>query len=305
MRLNIMTSNVLHKQLVDETNIIYYTSNSLFDHILYLIDNNYFVFADVPTASDNCKCVRESHIDLYDYDMCCSNGITTYKDRSNLSSVMHISNLFLEHNYRASNLKKEDLYIINQNLSKIKKVFFNNYTAQSWGLQNSLVVEYGVPVDQFVPLNSQPKKEVLISASNQAVAGQLQQHIINNLKMQAECVEGLNFADIPYVNKLFNNYKVFVNLSNNMIDSLCAASSGMDVLALAQVDPNDKKLYNVPNIKNYSNVNDIAAAVEARIKNATKNNNANTYIKNNYSFDKFKEEMQGVFDTVKREAHVL
>jgi len=305
MRLNIMTSNVLHKQLVDETNIIYYTSNSLFDHILYLIDNNYFVFADVPAVHDNCKCLRESHIDLYDYDMCCSNGITTYKDRSNLASAMHISNLFLEHNYRGSNLKKEDLYIVNQNLSKIKKVFFNNYTAQSWGLQNSLVVEYGIPVDQFAPLDSQPEKEVLIAASNQAVAGQLQQHIINNLKMQAECVESLNFVDISHVNKLFNNYKVFINLTNNMIDSLCAASSGMDVLALAQVDPNDKKLNNVPNMRNYSNINDIAATVEAKVKNATKNNNANTYIKNNYSFDKFEAEMQGVFDTVKREAHIL
>lgn len=300
-----MTSNVLHKQLVDETNIIYYTSNSLFDHILYLINNNYFVFADVPSISENCKCLRESHIDLYDYDMCCSNGITTYKDRSNLASAMHISNLFLEHNYRASNLKKEDLYIVNQNLSKIKKVFFNSFTAQSWGLHNSLVVEYGVPVDQFVPLDSEPEKEVLISTSNQAIAGQLQQHIINNLKLQVDCVESLGFADIPYVNKLFNKYKIFINLTNNMIDSLCAASSGMDVLALAQIDPNDKKLNNVPNIKNCLNVNDIAAAIEAKVKNATKNNNANTYIKNNYSFDKFKAGMQGVFDTVKREACVL
>ncbi len=300
-----MTSNVLHKQLVDETNIIYYTSNSLFDHILYLTDSNYFVFADVPTISDNCKCLRESHIDLYDYDMCCSNGITTYKDRSNLASAMHISNLFLEHNYRASNLKKEDLYIVNQNLSKVKKVFFNDFTAKSWGLQNSLVVEYGVPVDQFVPLDSEPEKEVLISTSNQAIAGQLQQYIINDLKLQADCVESFGFADILHVNKLFNNYKVFINLTNNMIDSLCAASSGMDVLALAQIDPNDNKLNNVPNIKNCLHVNDIAAAIEAKVKNATKNNNANTYIKNNYSFDKFKEEMQGVFDTVKREACVL
>ena len=31
----------------------------------------------------------------------------------------------------------------------------------------------------------------------------------------------------------------------------------------------------------------------------------NTYIKNNYSFDKFKMGMQSVFDTVKREACVL
>ena len=305
MRLNIMTSNVLHKQLVDETNIIYYTSNSLFDHILYLIDNNYFVFADVPSISDNCKCLRESHIDMYDYDMCCSNGILTYKDRSNLASAMHISNLFLEHNYRAATLKKEDIYIVNQNLSQTKKVFFNNFTAQSWALHNSLVVEYGVPVDQFVPLEPEPEKEVLISTSNQAIAGQLQQHIINNLKLQVDCVESLGFADIPYVNKLFNNYKVFINLTNNMIDSLCAASSGMDVLALAQINPNDNKFNSVPNIQNCQSVNDIAAAVEAKVKNATKSNNANIYIKNNYNFDKFKTEMQGVFDTVKREACVL
>ena len=72
------------------------------------------------------------------------------------------------------------MYIINQNLNKIKKVFFNDFTAKSWGLQNSLVVEYGVPVDQFVPLDSEPEKEVLISTSNQAIAGQLQQYIIND-----------------------------------------------------------------------------------------------------------------------------
>lgn len=301
-----MTSNVLHKQLVNETNIIYYTSNSLFDHILYLIDNNYFVFADVPSVSDNCKCLRESHIDMYDYDMCCSNGVLSYKDRSNLSSAMHINNLFLEHNYRASNLKKEDLYIVNQNLSKIKKVFFNSYMSQSWGLNNSLVLEYGVPVDQFIPLDSEPEKEVLIlSSNNQAIAGQLQQHIMNNLKLQADCVESFGFAEIGQVNKLFNQYKIFINLTNNMIDSLCAASSGMDVLALAQVDPNDNKLNGVPNMQNYMNVNDIVAAIEAKVKNAAKNNNANTYIKNNYSFDKFKMGMQSVFDTVKREACVL
>ena len=97
MRLNTMTSSVLHKQLAEENNIVYYTSNSLFDHIVYLLDNNYFVFADTPSVSENCRCLPESYMDMYDYDTCCSNGVVTYKDRSNLTSAMHISSLFLEH----------------------------------------------------------------------------------------------------------------------------------------------------------------------------------------------------------------
>ena len=306
MRVNIMTSNTLHKQLVDEINIIYYTSDSLFDQILYLIDNNYFVLANVPSSSENCRCITELHMDMYDYDVCCSTNVVSYKDRSNLVSAMHISDLYFEHHYRNSGLKKEDVYIINQNLRNSKKVFFNKFVAESWGLNNSLVVEYGIPTNFFNINDSEPQKDVLIlTSNNQSIAGQLQHHVMNNLKLKADCAETLAFAKLEDINKLFNDYKIIVNLTNYTVNSLCAVSSGASVIALAQENPNDVKLKGVPNLHNCLSVQDVASKIDTVNKTHTKSDSANKYVNENYNFDRFKSEMQGIFDTVKREAFVL
>jgi len=306
MRLNMMTDNVLHKQLNTETNIIYYPNNSLFDQILYLLDNNYFVCADTPSSSENCRCLPEEYIDLYQYDICCSNEITSYKQHTNLIYGMHLSNLLFEHHYRSASLKKEDVYILNQSLSNTKKVFFNPFTMESWNLSNSVTVNYGVPTDIFdVAKDENDVKDVLMLASNNPLRGQLYDYVTQNLNLQADIIETFGFTKIQDISNLFKKYKIFINIKNTTIDSLCAASTGMQVLALSQKNPKDERLNNVPNIQTHMDINTLIQSIDGLCKNFVINKNANEYIKNNYNFDSFNNEMQNILDTVKREAFII
>lgn len=306
MLLNTITANILHKQLVSENNIIYYPSNSIFDQTMYLIDNNFFIFADMASISENCKCLPESFIDLYQYDTCCSNDIISYRQHRSLVNGMHIGHILLEHSYKTTNFKKEDIYIINQNTARTTKIFFNAGIAESWGLQNSLVIDYGIPTDIFYPDSKDQKSDVLILSGNTVTANQLQQHIIQTFKVGADVRNTLADISISDTNTLLNKYKILINLNNTTIDSLCAASAGLQVITFSQIGSGDTKLLNVPNLHYSLNLTKIVDLVSSLINNNIPyNDGANKYIAEKYSFENFKNEMGNVLDKVKREACII
>lgn len=306
MLLNTITANILHKQLVDENNIIYYPSNSIFDHTMYLIDNNFFVFADIPSFSENCKCLSESLVDLYQYDTCCSNEIIAYRQHKTLVNTMHIGHILFEHSYRKANLKKEDLYIINQSTLGTTKIFFNTGIAESWGLNNSLVINYGIPTEMFYPNNKDKESDVLILTENSITAHQLIQHINQTFKGTADVLPTLANMKISDINTLLNKYKILINLNNTTIDSLCAASAGLQVISVSQIGSADTKLLSVPNVNYASSIQKIVQLLSSLMVNNIKNSDdANKYLAEKFNLDNFKNEMGNVLDKVKREACII
>jgi hypothetical protein len=303
MLLNTMTSNILHQALSDEINIVYYPSNSIFDQILYMTDHNFFIFNDIKSVADNCKCVNSEYVDMYQYDICCTNQSLTYKDIANIASSMHIHPIILEHRVRDPKLKKEDLFILNQQTQKIKKIFFDRQIADTWGFSNVSVLNYGIPTDTFKPLNNQASSDILIAGQSSILTSQLRQYVTTNLNMKCDVVADFSDKSVEDINSTFNNYRIFIDLNNNLVDCLCSSCCGLHTVSLTNLG--EDKLSET-NIRPARSVEDIVSIV-SNIQNHNLDNTdvIRKHIEQHYNFDTFKSTISNIFTANKREACIL
>ena len=308
MRLNSMTSNILHQMLYSEINVVYYPTFGLFDHILYLTDNNFFVFAEnLKSCSENCRCLNASFVDLYNYDIACANSILSYKKQCvQLSQSFNLNPIIFEHNLPDATLKKEDRFILNDNLKSVKKVFFDATVNKAWGFNNSVLYDYGIPLDKLFSIpNAEKVKNILISGSDQSngqvLANQLKQHFESNSELKCDILTSVSQANIEDINKLFNQYEIFIDLNNRPIDCLCAAASGLYVVGLSNL----KNLNNVPNISQANTVQDITNIVTNLNNQNISIEQTHQYIDEHFNFSKFKNIISSIFKNIKREAKVL
>lgn len=308
MRLNTMTSSILHQVLSDETNVVYFPTLGLFDQILYLTNSNFFIFANnLKSCADNCRCLNGDFIDLYDYDICCANSVMSYKRQcSQLSDRINLNPIIFEHNLPDMGIKKEDRFILNNDLTKIKKIFFDTTVMKSWGFDNSVLYDYGIPTHKFFPIPDVKKvKSILISSANQGnspvLGNQLKQHFEDKLQLQCDVINNMSEVSIDNVNKVFNSYEIFIDLNNRTIDCLCAASAGMYSISLSNL----KNINNVPNISQVNTIEDIVNIVPV-VKDKNINiEETHKYIDEHFNFNKFESIINSIFKNVKREAKVL
>lgn len=294
MRINFLTSNVLHQVLDKDINIIYNSTHNVFDKIVYTIDANFFNFSSQKSYDNNLRNLQNSHIDLYNYDLYVDNGIINYKQNSNITKSLHINPLIFEHNNKNNQLKKEDVAILNNQLSRIKKIFFNENYAKSWNLSNSLIIEYGIPLDIFKPLNLTDKKTFLLYYGSNRIIGQQTKDYL-----KADVIENIHEKSIEEINQIFNEYEVFIDITNTLCTDLAALSSGCKVMSLSDCHKS------IPGMYFYSSIEDI-------INNASQITNieisyekVHRYIEENYSYNLFKEKLYSIINhTAKREAYI-
>ena len=300
-----MTSNILHQALSEEVNIIYGPSNSIFDQILYLTDNNFFIFSDIKSVSDNCKCISQEYVDLYQYDMLCSNSVMDHKNNNNLASVMHVHPVVIEHRGRDPRLKKEDLFILKQQLTNHKKIFFNRDVSKSWDFNSGLnIMDYGIPTHMFKPMSEIDKKDVLISSQSNILANQVAQYLTQNAKLQCDIVTTFADKNIEEINQTLNSYKIFIDLNNNTVDTLCAASCGLKTILLAN-NIIDMKLDSVGTKFARSLEEVIGIAINIQNNVIDNIDTVRNYIDQNYGFENFKTTINNTFDIIKRKACIL
>ena len=308
MRLNTMTSSIIHQMLNPDINVIYYPTLGLFDHLLYLTDNNFFVFSNnLKSCAANCRCIDSDFVDIFDYDLAIANSVTQYgKQCSGLSQTFHVNPIIFEHNLPDASLKKEDKFILNSQLKRVKKIFFDQDIQKVWGFEDSSCNNYGIPIDKFTPIaDRKTTKKVLISSSGQSnghvIANQLKQHIDNNLKMECDIVTNLAESSIENINLLFSQYEIYIDLNNNPVDCLCASSAGLQTIGLSNL----KNIDHVPNINQVNSVQDIIDL----IPNVTNQNidmkAIHEYIDGKFNFTQFKNTVNNIFKQAKREAQVL
>jgi hypothetical protein len=303
MRLNTITSSIIHQLLNDETNIVYYPTLGIFDKILYLTNNNFFIFADgLKSCADNCRCLNSEFVDLYDYDICCANSIMSYrKQSSQISDRLNLNPIIFEHNLPDVELKKEDRFILNNDLIRIKKIFFDTTIMESWNFDNSVLCNYGIPTHKFFPVpDAQKTKDILIS-SGSVLGDQLKQHFEDKMKLKCDVVNNMAEVSIDNINKVFNAYEIFIDLNNRAIDCLCAASAGTYSISLSSL----KNIDNVPNISQVNTIDDIVNIVPL-VKNKNINiEEIHKYIDEHFNFNKFESIINSIFKNAKREAKIL
>lgn len=303
-----MTSSVIQQMIDQEINVIYYPTLSLFDHILFLTDNNFFVFSNnLKSCADNCRCIDSDFIDIYNYDLCVSNSIVSYRQRcENLAKGFNVGPIIFEHNLPDAGLKKEDRFILNTQLHKVKKIFFDADIEKIWDISNASCYAYGIPTNHFIPIPDIEKiKTVLISSSDQTNAhvlgNQLKEHLETNLELKCDIASNVAELNIDSVNKSLNQYEIFIDLNNRPVDCLCAASAGLRTIGLSNL----KNLDKVPNINQVNTIQDIVNIIPQVNSQDINSEQTRNYIDEHFNFIKFKNTINSIFKNIKREAKVL
>lgn len=298
MHLSFVTANLLHQVLSDEVNIVYNPSFTIFDKILYTIDYNFFVFSDYVSKADNCLSYSNAFLDLRNYDLYIHSGLST-ANQSQLPLTLHANMLVFEHNARQPNLKKEDIAILNQRLSSTKKIFFDEIYSNTWGLQNSIVIPYGVPSVFKADLEYSDRKDVLLAGKrNTASLQQIKAHLES--QGLACGIYDDTELNIEQINKKINNYKVLINLDDEYLLNLVGAACGSCVLRVSG-HPAE-----IPNNYKYKDLNELVASISNIINQKPDSESIQQYISENNSFDYFQIKLSDFIQTsAKREAFIL
>lgn len=300
MHLSFVTSNILHQVLSPEINIVYAPYNYLFDHILYTIDYNFFVFdGSYRSKADNCLGLPDSHRDLYSYDLYIHNDLVS-ASQSTTNRMLHTNMLIFEHRSRNPRLKKEDLAILNHKLSKTTKVFFDDGCSNSWNQNNSITINYGIPSNIFNnTINYGDRKSVLIySDTNQMLTQQVHSYLSNN---DIDC-NILSYSDLSIkdINKKLNNYKLILNLSSDKLLTLCGIACG------CQVVTTDQSGTNIPGVHYQNAIPSIINDVPNILNLTPDYDSMKEYINHVHNFDIFIAKLQNIIHTTaKREAFIL
>tara|TARA_S200002703_G_scaffold20667_5_gene17038 strand:- start:22572 stop:23468 length:897 start_codon:yes stop_codon:yes gene_type:complete len=298
MHLSFITSNVLHQVLEEETNIVYNPIGNIFDKILFSIGENFFVFGDYASQSDNCISYSNEYIDLRNYDLYIHSDIPTVTN-NNLGMTLHANTIVFEHKPRPNNLKKEDIAIINQRTSKIKKIFFNEIYQNTWGLVNSTNISYGIPEVFKCDILYDDRKDVLILGNNNLqAANQLKTHLESK---QLNCsIYNDQELNLQQINKKINNYKIFINLDDDYLLNLIAAQCGCSVLKMSNY-PVD-----IPNNFKYTEIAKLVNDIPKFLEQKNDLTSIQQYIEENHNFNLFKIKISDIIQSsAKREAFIL
>jgi hypothetical protein len=210
---NIIT-NITHKILNTNNNLLYTKHNSIFDYIFKTLDLNIFTYGDIAA---------------YYYDLIITNDFMSYHNTTQkLGLSNHVNNLLFFHDGPPPSFKKEDIALFNQETTKVYKVFFNTNIADTWrAIPNKYVdiINYGIPHVQIDNINRQ-KSIIILNLDKNPQADMLYRYL-KNQSIQCDIMQNLDDASITIIDiaYLLSNYKICINLSTQ-INTLFAASCG-------------------------------------------------------------------------------
>ena len=230
MHLSFITGNVLQKFTKNKYNVIYNPQNNLFDIMLFMSVEHYFYLFSNNKKNYNLSNVidlPQDYINLYNYNIHCTNDIIGYTTSSNNIKQFHINTLIFTHSYKPSRIKKEDTVLINEALQKEQKIFFSENAQNSWNTHNNSVnIRYGIPKEFYIDKKPSDRKDILIlNYENLHHNQQLHQALLSNgytCDISSSSINSPNF-----INTQFNEYKICIDLAeHNVSNLLCAVGAG-------------------------------------------------------------------------------
>jgi hypothetical protein len=307
MYLSTITGNVINKFNNQKINVLYEPQRNFFDIILaqcgftLFFDKQYGFFE---TVKNNIVLLDNSTIGLNNYNVGITNNIIGYTSNKFFSS-QHLNTLIFTHSYRPGKIKKEDLLLMSNNLSREKKVFFSQDVSDSWNMfNNKVIIKYGIPTD--ILYSSRPTEErtedVLIlnfenSQNAESLAGVLES---NGIKINL--IKDLT-GDLNAIRELLNRYKVVIDFNeHNIINILCAISCGCSAVTYMG-DMLSNNYINTPNLFSARSVQDLISSTKQALSHRV--TISTEYIHENYSFDTFKDNISKLIIAANNEAFVL
>jgi hypothetical protein len=275
-------------------NIIYDPMNSLLDHILYLTQDNFYIVDNLKTQiSDNVAYIPNEHIEFYNYHLIMSNSLEKHLD-NNFAYIMHLPVLFLIEYIKG--YKKEDRHLIQDRMKNHTKIFLNELTYNYFKSSNSVFIQMGIPLELFKKTQDwATRKNVCIfdyGPQSKFMKAQIEKEgidcdIINTIMPTTSIVN------------LLNSYKICIDISENYkINLLCAAACGCKSLTI-------DTSRSIENIVNGCNQEDITKYINTYINSNQNDSNAEQFIIENYSFNKFLEKIKQQINNISHEAYKI
>lgn len=283
---SIATSNIIHKTIGDTFNVIYEPCHSLFDKVWEDINANFYNNVILDGI----------------YDTYISNNFLKYStQRSMIVQQLHISDIVFIHEELGPKFKKEDKIILNNNLNDSYKILIHKKLLESWGFltNKTQIIEYGIHKTN-IKLNNKKKSIVVLNLNKNKEIDILYQHI-KNIYTDAEIIMDLNNKSWDDIYQILSSYKICIDeksIYNQLVASYCNCII---------VTPNIQFDNNIIGYFNINNFNQISYVIEKILSSYdTYNfNNQNKYLKTNYSFEKFKENIENLFAIVKKEIFII
>jgi hypothetical protein len=256
----------------DIKNIIYYPLNNCFDICIEQLGHNI-----INNAKSNFEI--QHHLTLL-------NSVTSLAT----SPITESAGCFI-HSSRPVNLKKEDLYLMQQRTDRTHKILFNAYTQQSWGFSTRThIINYGIP-DSFKILHTETRSNVAIfNLQNNPEISNVIVPMIKNTQIPV-----LEINSISNIEEKLNSCSVAIEMyEHNVINSLCAIACGCVALMpkTNYIDSAYKEIQTFENINNMMSI----------LKNS---NLAIPKLEDRYSFDAFKIDMNQILNIITDEVYVL
>lgn len=293
-------SNILQKFNNQTINIYYEPYHNMIDVMLGLCELNLYCFdkdlidKDIGPNLDLSFC-HSHQIDLFNYNMAISNNILSYASNQKFLSA-HLNTIIFVANNKPAQLKKEDLLLMDNNLSKVTKVFFDKKQAESWKFKNYELVNYGIPLDKFnvtSQYDERNKKVLLLNFNGSNNDGiRILSQILQNNNIPFDIINQLPY-NTEQIRQMFNQYAICVELNerniSNVLVSIACGCIGLSY------DANDLGVsyHAVPNLYFGKTIYDIANGVISLLSDQKPQDHTD-YFENNFSFPSFKESMKNL-----------
>lgn len=307
MRSNsLVNSNILHRVLSKTTNILYNLSNTIFDHVLFNANSNssYFLRSNEEKIriASNLSVLNSKYEDLYEYDIFFCNSMTTAIENRNKILGMHINPIISEMKPRPSQIKKEDLVLMNQQLAMIPKIFYDENCMQSWGLQNSNLINIGIPLELLqnsVPLQEREKHILIIGDRKNVLVQQMLMFFKNN-NIDCDVMSEFYQYSITEISNLFNQYQVMIDLTLTPMQILSELACGCRVVSLSTN-------INFPYVEYANSFQEIPVVAINALKNTNEypKKEINQYLDEKFNYDQFRNNISNFIDLQKRKAFFI
>lgn len=304
MYLSSITANVLNKFNNQQINILYEPQYNLFDILLSQCGLNLFIPKNdrfVNLLSSNITALNEDQYNLFNYNVGITNNIIGYSSQKKYDAF-HLNTIIFTHSYKPTAIKKEDLVLLNNNIRNTYKIFFESGSRDSWKLNNSALINYGISLDKFYPMNEDRSSRVLIlnfdrNPNISTLVEFLEKHDIG-----VDIVQEIS-GDVELITELFNKYKVCIDLSDYNISNLlvCIACG---CKAITYATPMIMENYSsTPNLYTATTVQDLISAINKALLAETIDHTE--FYKKHYNFDEFSNRINNIVKDSNNRAFIL
>jgi hypothetical protein len=270
---NISHNLAVHKKLMN-LNIYYNHINSLYNFSIQDIEGYNFI--------------DENVIDKYNIPY----GITVINEpikiiEQNTLYSNYSNKLLFFHGDISSNFKKEDIYLINNNISRYKKYSFIPNVANKF--PEVEIIKYG-----FEPnaqnMYKDRNNDIIILYANDGRQAETLQHFIRSKHSNVRILNTKEINNKDTIISLLNTYKICIDI-NSYYNVLMSVSCGCYGLGAAFPENNSF----VHNIQDFNLINDVIDKLLHDYNDAYINE-TQQYIIDNYDYETFKLKIKNIID---------